>query len=489
MKKHSLKAALLGAGAVLASPAFAGETEDALIAKVVDAYGGAALTNLKSIRVHNTSQNAFPGQGYTPGYVEFTEFRQDAQLDLANERGSVEGWAANYNFAFNTRTVSADDDIVVINYRNGTYQPAASPDYYSAYGAVIRVTDTLLAYELAKRPETAEHQGEVIYFGRPHEKITFEIPSSPPLTLFVDKETGNITKMARETGFGALTYQFGGHTKTGGVTYAKDFQFFVGDDPNIVNTSREISVNGVRSAVFRIDRGIKEEPARVDVADMTVDEIGDGVHFAGQTPQGGAGAYTVFVDAGDHVVAVGGYAGLQARYDAYKAAAGHEKPLRYQIVTHHHTDHLGGMAEAFAIGAHFVTPANAVANLNTAAGEAVPEDRLTALDGEMTLGPVKIYDVHTNHMASMALVYIPSVKAVFQADHYGGLYEGDAPSPAGMGTALLKKRIEELGLDVDIVLSAHARKASSWSEIEAAVAAYDPDPCPANRAICRGAMN
>jgi len=486
---QTLRAALLGAAATFVTPAFAGEAEDALIAKIVDAYGGAALTGLKSIRMQNTSQNAFPGQGYTPDYVEFTIFKQDAQLDLENERGSVEAWSSNYNFAFNTRTVSTGDDIVAINYTNGTFQPAAAPDYYTAYGAVIRVTDTLLAYEIAKRPETAEHKGETIYLGRPHEKISFEIPSSPPLTLYVDSRSGLITKMARETGFGPLSYQFGSHAQTGGVTYAKDFHFFVGPDANIVNVNRTLAVNGVRNSVFRMDRGIEAEPARIDQTEMTVDEIGGGVHFAGQTPVGGAGAYTAFIDAGDHVIGVGGYAGLQARYDAFIATAGHDKPLRHLIVTHHHTDHLGGMGEAFAMGASFVTPANAVGNLNTAVGETVPDERLAVLDTTMSLGPVEIYDVSTNHMESMALVYIPSVKAVFQADHYTGNYVGDAPSPAGYGTVMLKKRIEELGLDVETVLSAHGRKAVSWTEIEAAVAAYDPDPCPADRAICRNETN
>ena len=107
------------------------------------------------------------------------------------------------------------------------------------------------------------------------------------------------------------------------------------------------------------------------------------------------------------------------------------------------------------------------------------------LGDKMTLGPVEIHDVSTNHMASMALVYIPSAKAVFQADHYTGNYEGDAPSPAGLGTPMLKQRIDELGLDVDWVLSAHGRKPVSWGEFEAAAAAYQGDPCIGNRPICR----
>ena len=350
---------------------------------------------------------------------------------------------------------------------------------------MIRVTDTLLAHQLSENAETAELAGTSTLFGRPHELITFEMPQSPPLTLHVDSETGLISKMSRETGFGPLSYEFSDHTTAGGVAYASNFEFFVGKDPNIITVSRTVTPNAVRASVFRIDRGVEQEPARVDTTEMTVEEIAEGVHLAGQGPQGAPNAYTAFIDAGDHVIAVGGYVGLQGRVDAYREVAGHEKPLRYQIVTHHHTDHLGGMADALALGATFVTPSNAVGNLNTAAGEEVPGDRLMLLDEKMTLGPVEIYDIWTNHMESMALVYIPSAKAVFQADHYTGLYEGDAPSPAGLGTVLFKQAVDDLGLDVETVLSAHGRKPVPWSELEAAVAAYDPDPCPTNRAICR----
>ncbi len=482
MRFRNLGAALLIAtsGMALTAGAFAGEAEDALVAKIVGAYGGNRLTNMRSIRIQDEYKNAFPGQGYTPGYVEFTPLKQDAQLDLAGERGSVEGWSANFNFTFNTRTVSVDDDIVAINYTPGTYQPGAGADYYAAFGAVIRVTDTLLAYELSKQTENVEYKGASTYLGRPHEMITFTMPSSPPVTLHVDAETGLISKMTRATGFGALTYQFRDHKAANGVGYASNFEFFVGPDVNILTLSREVSVNNVRANLFEIDRGISEEGARVDTSEMTVDEIADGVYLAGT-----GNAYTAFVDAGDHIIGVGGYAGLTDRFTAYKEAAGHDKPLRYQIVTHHHTDHLGGMADAFALGAIFIAPANAVANLNTAAGETIPEDRLQIIDGTMTLGPVEIYDIATNHAESFALAYIPEAKVAFQADHYNGIYV-DEPSQAGTSSVYLKNAIDDLGIDVDILLSAHGRKASSWADFEAAVAAYDPRPCASGRTICRG---
>ncbi len=481
--RNAWAAALIGASAITFSPAIAGEQEDALIAKVVDAYGGDKLTSLKSIRIQDSYKNAFPGQGYTPGFVEFTALAQDAQLDLVNKRGSVEAWASNWNGAFHVRTVTDDDGVDTINYLSNTYQPAAFADYYAAYGAVIRVTDTLLAFELSNNAESAEYAGASTYLGQPHEMITFEMPSSPPVTLHINADTGLISQMTRATGFGALSYQFRDHAKSGGVTYARDFEFFVGPDVNILTLSRDVTVNRVRSNSFSIDRGISEEPARVDTSEMTVEEIAEGVHHVGT-----GNAYTVFVDAGDYLIAAGGYAGLSNRLEAYRETIGNEKPLQYQIVTHHHTDHLGGMGDALELGVTFVVPQNAVDNLRTAAGGEITDDRLQILDEKRTIGPVEVYDIWTSHAESYGLVYIPSSKAVFQVDHYNGVYE-DAPSPAGIGAVTLKDAIARLGLDVETVLSGHGRIAESWANFEAAVANYDPSPCPTGRAICASATN
>lgn len=469
---------------VLSSEALAGEAEDALIAKVTDTYGGESLSDLRSIRVEDHYKTAFPGQGYTSRMVEFTHLKQDAQLDLVNERGSVEGWSANWNFTFNTRTVSAGDDIAVINYNTGDYQPAAFADYFAAYGPVIRVTDTLLAYQLGKAGDSAEHKGTAMYLGRPHEMIEFQMPSSPPLTLYVDEASGYISKSERVTPFGSLTYTFDNHARKDGVAYARDFAFFVGPDVNLLTISRDVSVNTVSPGVFAIDTGIVAEPARVDQSEVTTDEIAPGVHLTGQGPQGAAAAYTVFVDAGDHLIAAGGYAGLKARYDAFKEATGNSKPIRYQVVTHHHTDHLGGIAEALELGAILVTPENAVANVRTAAGADIADDRIILVEDGMALGPVTIHDIATNHMESMALVHIPTAGAIFQADHYTGVYEGTTPSAAGRGTVELKKRIEESGLDVRTILSAHGRKQVGWDEFAAAAASFDGTPCKSGRPIC-----
>lgn len=476
---------ILAAGIAASAPllavtaANAGEKEDAAIARLTAAYGGSKLVNLQSLRIEDESKTGFPGQGYAPGVVEFTPLRQDSQLDLSGERGSQENWSDNWNFSFLTRTVSAGEEIVTVNYATGTYQPAAQPDFFTAFGPVYRTSDTLLAYMLQKNKQTATWKGESPYLGRAHDVVAFEFPQSPPLTLYIDKETGFISKMTRETPAGALNYQFRDHRQSGGIGYASNFEFFVGPDVNVVTVSRKVTPNAVRASIFAIDRGVEKEPARLDTAEMTVDKIAEGVHLAGT----GAN-YSLFVDAGDHVIGMGGTAGLKDRFDAYQKAAGRQKPLRYQIATHHHTDHLAGMADAFALGATFVAPKNAVGNLKTAVGPALGDDRIQTIDGSRTIGPVVAHDIVTNHAESNALVYVPSAKIAFETDHYGGLY-ADAPTPAGRSATHLKRAIEGLSLDVATLISEHNRKAVPWAEFAAAADAWRHDPCPGARPICR----
>ncbi|NNL89785.1 MAG: hypothetical protein HKP25_12000, partial [Marinicaulis sp.] len=66
-RKFNLELALASAASTLAitASAYAGEAEDALIEKVVEAYGGDAVREISSIRIQDYYRTAFPGQGYT----------------------------------------------------------------------------------------------------------------------------------------------------------------------------------------------------------------------------------------------------------------------------------------------------------------------------------------------------------------------------------------------------------------------------------------
>ncbi|MEL6868444.1 MAG: MBL fold metallo-hydrolase [Pseudomonadota bacterium] len=458
----------------------AGKVEDETIDKVVNAYGGAKFANLKSITIHSDLRFGGVEQGYTAGYVELLPRKKILKIDLINKRGSMEIWGGPLN-PYNMRNLSVDSGTAIVWYDKMEYRLEPRGTFYSQFGGEIRTSDTLLAYELMTRPDAASYKGKVTYVGIAHDVVELAIPDWPLMDLYINSGTGHITKMVRETDDGALNYQYGDFKTNNGITYANDFEFYFENFLSEYAKSREIEVDTVRANVFEIDRGLREEGEAVDQSQMSVDAVGNHVHQVGRT-----GAYSAFIEAEDYLIAVGGSAGLKNRYEAYKARLSLDtKPLRYVIVTHHHGDHLAGMREASELGVTFISPSMAVERLKHHGGDGLTDSDIKVLDQKMTLGPVEIYDIVTAHVGSYALVYVPEDKTVFQVDHYGGYYR-DGPSAANWSAATLKAEIDRLGLDVDIILSGHHRKAESYDMFLTSLASYyRSGPCPTQRAICR----
>lgn len=478
--KKQLGPALLASAAAIAliGPANAGEREDALIAKVTAAYGGKKLQNLRSIRITDSVKNIGFGQGWSSEYIELAPLEQDVQIDLRTKRMHGEFYGNSPAGGFHNVALATEDGVTAINYLAGTFGPGAAPDFYAAAGATVRTSDTLLAYELQSRADSAQYLGTENFFGLPHEKISFDYPGSPPLLLYVDSQTGFIRKMTRETQFGALTYQFPEQITINGLAYAPGFDFYVGPDAISISSSREVSFNGVRDSVFDLDPSLSPAPEAIDTTEMSVAEIADGLHLVGS----GIG-YSLFAATDDGVVGVGGYGGLEDRYNAYLEAAGHQKPLTHQIVTHHHTDHLAGMTEAFNLGATFISPAGAVTNLRDNVADEIPDGRLQTVKDTASAGPFKIYVVTTSHVEEMALAYHPASKTLFQVDHYNTT-QVDGFAPGNIGTASLKSAIDDLGIEVDVVLSGHGPVSVRWADFMRIASEVSTDPCPSRREIC-----
>ena len=480
MKKLFSAAAITGLLLSMPNSAIAGETEDRIIDKVVNAYGGAKFENIKSITIHSDLRFGGIEQGYTAGYVELPQRKKILKMDLINQRGSMESWGGPLN-PLNMRNFSMDSGTAIVWYDKKEYRLEPEGTFYGQFGGEIRTSDTLLAYELMNRRDVTKHKGTEIYAGMPHDVVELAIPNWPVMDFYINSGTGHITKMVRETDNGAIRYQFGDFKKTNGITYANDFDFYINGFFSEYAKSRKIEVNNVRAKTFKIDRGMREEGQAVDQSEMSVDAVGNRVHQVGQT-----GAFSAFIEADDYLIAVGGSAGFKDRYEAYKAEHGsNAKPLRYMIVTHHHGDHLAGMKDASNLGATFISPKMAVEGLKKHGGNGLTDSNIRVLDKKMTLGPVEIHGIATSHVGSFALVYVPEDKTVFQVDHYGGYYK-NGPSLATRSAATLKDEIDRLGLDVDVILSGHHRKAEPYTMFLTSLKEYyRPGLCPTRRAICR----
>lgn len=458
--------------------AFAGAAEDAVIAKLVEGYGGAKFENLKTMRFTDTVYSSGAGQGYLPDFSDYNASKRVTLIDFENQRGSDESFANPGKFFYHNRATSTKDGIVEIDYVQKTVQSENSfENYYQSMGPMIRSTDIFLAKDMYAHPDRIKAVEDKVYLGRPHHVVTYELPESPQLTIYVNAKTGLISRMGRQTPFGDLNYLFKDYKTAKGISYAGDYQFFVGNRINY-HYRRSAKVNDVRGKEFELDKGLRAEPERVDGSEMTVDKLAEGVHLVGQN-----GAYSLFADTGANIVGAGAYGGLAERFEAYKTELGTQKSLRKHVVTHHHDDHIGGVGDGYALGATLMMPADTIAPVKAAIEGPISDSRFQAVSDKQSLGPFELYPFTTGHAAQNLLIYIPSAKVVFQADHYGSAFKDEVGS-LNENAVMFRDAVNALGLDVEILLSAHGRKQESWEAFSKAADARQPFSCFKGRKVC-----
>ena len=467
--------------ALMTPAALAGDAEDVLIGKIVTAYGGDALTAAKSLTIENQNRNVNVGQSADPAATSVGINKARLVIDFENQRKSFENWTKNRGGIFLNQAIFDGETGYAINHGARTSNVNANLTFGAIGGGTMRTLDTTLVTVLLENRDSAVIGDEVIYRSRPHATLIFPMAGSPDLTIFVDSDSGLISKMTRENpAVGTLQYVFNNHKTSDGVTYAGQSTFLVAGQPNTLTVERSVSVNADVSADFALPSGYREQGGNIDTSEMMVRELGDGIYYAGQN-----GGFSIFVDAGDHFVAAGGYAALPARFDAVKEAAGVDKPLKQQIVTHHHSDHIGGMGEAATLGANFVTVAEHVAPIQAVLPTPLADDRFELVDGTASLagGKIQVFDISTAHSEQYLLVYVPSLGLVFSADHFSTNLEAGLPTPNN-NMATFRTAVEALDLNIKGFIGAHGTRQLTMDDLRAATDGYREVACPGGRAIC-----
>ena len=442
-----------------------------VIDAALEAYGGAeTIANLNSVARKShfttwaTNQSRSPG----PPWDENEQMNFSA-IDFENETFVGKNKGSGGGFDFNGSQIIKGDEGWQVDYRGGTVTPIAEPDFNTTSGPFIRVTAPLLVKQLQNRRQTSHWLGEVEFEGRPHDVITLVMEVGPALSLYFDKETHLLSRSERVLPpFGQVDYRFTNYETIDGIPFSKTFKLIVNDEPNIHIDILSTEVNQPIEQYAVVPQNLERvEAAPPAPTEVELQEVKEGVFLVGA-----GNTYAMFVEMNDHVIAIGGTAGIPDRIKALREVV-KDKPIKYGVMTHHHNDHVLGVPAYQAEDAVVLTVKEHEAVMRAAATDAdslklqFVEDKYVFDDGSHKL---EIIDIGpTPHAKHLLVAWLPEQGILFEADHFPNPTNGRM-QPAQAVTIRLAEAIDTMGLDVKTIVGAHSPRIASIDDLRRALA-------------------
>jgi glyoxylase-like metal-dependent hydrolase (beta-lactamase superfamily II) len=454
---------------LLAAPAAAQD------AKSVIARAQAALGNPASVQFTGAGMNGFFGQALTAG-----ETWPQRPVDTVSAAIDYDRKAANLDLTFHEPVFGGQHQVTFVNgdraWNIGPNGPG--PQLAAAEERQLQIWMSphgFLRAAAAANPTVSARTEN----GAKVDVVSFTALNKFKLTGTIDAQ-GNVTGV--ETLFPnpvmgdmVYAYTYEGYKDFGGVKFPT----------HIVQSEGGYPVNDIKVATVRVNANAVDlsVPAAVQSAAMPVVKVeskplGDGVWFVG------GGSHHSVVVAFKDFIAVIEAPNNEDRSKAVIAEAKRlapGKPIKYVVSTHHHFDHSGGLRTYVAEGATVVThasteaffkktfmaPATIAPDAQAAAHKAPMiepvRDKFVISDGAKS---IEVYNtVGDTHATALMIAYIPSVKALVEADSFSPGPPGAAPPSSPDPDALvLYDSIQRLKLDVGTVVGVHGRGPVPFAE-------------------------
>lgn len=431
-------------------------------------HDGLALRDLQSIAAETRLVDTWAWQSRRPAppWDRATGSRRYA-LDFRTERYAEDShWVASGNYPFRSLIVSDGADSFVANL-DERYWHKDDTDFRS------RILDfQLLLAPLVLRDASVDTGGGTGGDRRDSRAGLLPVHASlaeQPVLLLIDRDRHRLRRLERvlpdgdrvvigyddyERIEGMLFNRVARIHYRGAVTREVHFRVL---EPDAPVADRFLLPPNLEEHVVDSDPAAREFAAR---------QLADGVWFIGEGVH-----YQLFVEFEDFIVALGSIGGVERRLEEL-ARHVPDKPVRYAVVSHHHSDHLEGVRALAEAGAVLLT---------APAHEAIVRGELAGTSGAVeTVADVRVFsDPHqelrilqigpNSHAEEMLAGYLPDRRLLFAADLF--VQPPERPIRARVPPIRdLAIAIAAFGLEVELLLDPHSPRVNTMSELEIALA-------------------
>ena len=454
-----------------------------VIDSAVAAIGGRdALQGIETLKLQLQGetwprlQMPTPSAPFEPG-----QFQETLVLDLKDNRLSLEQRVSGAGFDGHNTVVIKAGEGTAYDHRARTVTPIpAEQTTQQQFVQYYRRLPNLILRQALDGANSLRYLGDDQFNGRKHHVVTFVMPDTQQVALYVDASTALVSKYELVftdplRGQSASEIIFSDYASAGKLKVPQTWTWrLAGDVVARYKVNAQFNAGGLDKAFEMADAGFSKVSALPLTLKPNVEKLADGVYVIHNVA--GQNQNTMAVEFKDYIVAVeapGTSEGADRVIKRIKETIP-GKPIRYVAVTHHHGDHIGGLRSFIAEGATVITTRGNRDVVATMAA-APQNDRLSknprkpefmfvdggkrvVTDGEQT---VELIDVGPNpHAREMLIAYLPKQRVLFQGDLFF-LPNNDAPvGPPQPTTISFAQKLKEKALVVDRIASVHGRTAT-----------------------------